>query len=130
MKLKHRKEYIERFKELRWKEVHVKYEDKKLYASIVFESKYKPYAPKGVIALDVNLKVITAYDGCRVRRFETRFVEALSRRKRAEELQEKYHERWRHNKRILHRVRSLHGRARSIVVDYCWKLAKQVVLYN
>jgi len=37
LRLKHREEYIERFKGLRWKEVHVKYENRRLYVSIVFE---------------------------------------------------------------------------------------------
>jgi len=27
------------------------------------------------------------------------------------------------------RIRFLHRRARNIVVDYCWKMAKQIVLY-
>ena len=40
LKLMHRREYIERFKGLRWKEVHVKYCNGKLYVSIVFEVKY------------------------------------------------------------------------------------------
>ena len=129
LRLKHREEYIERFKGLRWKEVHVKYENRRLYVSIVFEFNYKPYAPRSIIALDVNLKTITTYNGSEIRRFKTRFVDALSKRKRAEELQEKYPKRWRYNKRILSRTRSLHSRARNIVVDYCWKMAKQVVLY-
>jgi len=129
LRLKHREEYIERFKGLRWKEVHVKYENRRLYVSIVFEFNYKPYAPRGIIALDVNLKTITAYNGSEIRRFKTRFVDALSKRKRAEELQEKYPKRWRYNERILSRIRSLHRRARNIVVDYCWKMAKQIVLY-
>jgi putative transposase len=128
LKLKHRREYIERFKNLKWKEVHVKYVNGKLFVSIVFEFMYKPYAPKGVIALDINLRTITAYDGSEVRRFRTRFVDALSKRKRAEDLQRKYPKRWRYSKKILSRVRALHRRARNIVVDWSWKFAKQVAL--
>jgi putative transposase len=41
LKLKHRREYIERFRDLRWKEVHVKYENSKIYVSIVFEFRYE-----------------------------------------------------------------------------------------
>jgi len=90
---------------------------------------YKPYAPRGVIALDVNLKTITTYNGSEIRRFKTRFVDALSKRKRAEELQDKYPKRWRYNERVLSRIRFLYRRARNIVVDCCWKIAKQIVLY-
>jgi putative transposase len=48
-RLKHRREYIEKFKNLRWKEVHIRYENKKIFVSIVFEVEYKPYTPRGVL---------------------------------------------------------------------------------
>jgi len=127
LKLKHRREYIERFRDLRWKEVHVKYENGKIYVSIVFEFRYEPYVPKGIIALDINLRTITAYDGSEVRRFRTRFVDVLSKKKRAENLQ-KYPKRWRYNKKILSRVKAFHRKTRNIVIDWSWKFAKQVVL--
>jgi putative transposase len=127
LKLKHRREYIERFRSLRWKEVHVKYVNGKLFMSSVFEFVYKPYTPKGLMTLDINLRTITIYDGSKVRRYRTRFVDALSKRKRAEDLQKRYPKRWRYNEKILSRVRELHRRARNIAVDWSWKLAKQVV---
>jgi len=129
LRLKHREKYIEKFKGLRWKEVHVKYESGKLYVSIVFEYRYEPYTPRGVIALDVNLRSVVVYDGYGVKRLEARFVNALGKRKRAEELQKKHSKRWRYNKRILSRIISLHRRARNITTNFCWKLAKQAVLY-
>jgi putative transposase len=128
LKLKHRREYVERFKSLRWKEVHVKYDNGKLYVSIVFEFAYKPYEPRGIIALDINLRMVTACDSSKVRRYRTRFVDALSKRKRAEELQRKYPKRWRYNEKILSRVKELHRRARNIIADWSWKLAKQIIL--
>ncbi|MFZ8783680.1 MAG: RNA-guided endonuclease TnpB family protein, partial [Desulfurococcaceae archaeon] len=128
LKLKHRREYIERFKNLRWKEVHVKYENGKIYVSIVFEFVYKPYVPRGIIALDTNLRMITAYDGSEVRRHRARFVDALSKRRRAEELQKKYPKRWRYNEKILSRIKALHRKAKNITVDWSWKLAKQIAL--
>jgi putative transposase len=128
LRLKHRREYIGEFKNPRWKEVHVKYEKGKMYVSIVFEFTYKPYAPKGIIALDINLRTVVAYDGSEVRRYRTRFVDALSKRKRAEELQKKYAKRWRFNEKILSRVKALHRKSRNIVIDWSWKLAKHVVL--
>ena len=127
LKLKHRREYIEKFKNLKWKEVHVKYENKKLFVSIVFEFKYEPYTPRGFTAIDLNLRIITIFDGSEAKRYKTRFVEALSKRARAEELQRKYPERWRYNEKILNRVRALHRRAKSIINDFCWKLAKEIV---
>ncbi|MEL9908576.1 MAG: zinc ribbon domain-containing protein [Desulfurococcus sp.] len=76
----------------------------------------------------VNLKQLTTFDGFEVKRYRTRFVEALSKRARAEELQRRYPRMWRYNSRILNRVRSLHRRSRNIVVDWCWKAAKKLTL--
>jgi len=128
LKLVHRKEYIERFRGLRWKEVHVKYGNGKLYVSIVFEVRYAPYTPRGSLAFDVNLRHIAVYDGSNVRRYGTRFIDALSKRARAEELQRKHPKRWRCNRRILNRIRSLHRKAKNLVVDWCRKFAKELVL--
>ena len=127
LRLKHRREYIKRFIGLRWKEVHVKYEGKRLFVSIVFETKYEPYAPRGFMAIDVNLKTITTFNGIEVRRFRTRLIEALSKKARAEELQKKYPKRWRYNERILGRIRALHERARNIINGSSWKLAREIV---
>ncbi len=128
LRLMHRREYVERFRSFKWKEVHVKCHDGELYVSIVFEVRYAPYTPRGLLALDVNLKHIVIYDGSSVRRYKAKFVDALSKRARAEELQRKYPKRWRYNKRILNRVKTLHKRARNIVVDWCRKFAKEIVL--
>ncbi|RLG58999.1 transposase, partial [Candidatus Geothermarchaeota archaeon] len=78
--------------------------------------------------IDINLRQLTLYDGRKVRRVRTRFMEALSLKAYAEELQRKYPKRWRYNLRILNRIRSLHRRARNIVVDWCRKFAKYIVL--
>ncbi len=45
----------------------------------------------------------------------------------AEKLQKKYARMWRYNKSILERIRSLHRRSRSIVIDWSRKFAKYVV---
>jgi len=55
LRIIHRKEYIEGFKNLKWKEVHLKYVNGVLYVSIIFEVTYKLYVPRGVLALDTNL---------------------------------------------------------------------------
>jgi len=128
LKLRHRKEYVDKFKELRWKEVHLKYWRGRIFVSIIFEVRYNPRVPKGVTALDVNLKQVVAFDGLSTRRYRTRFINALSKRARGEELQKKYPKRWRYSSRILNRIRALHRRARNIVIDWCRKLAKELVL--
>jgi len=129
LKLKHRKEYIEKFQKYKWKEVFVSYRNGKFYVSIVFEVEYKPYFPQGAIGLDVNLVKLVYYDGKKVRREDTPFVKALSLRAKAEEIQRKYSKRWRYNKRILNRVRSLHRKAKNVVIDGSRKFAKRLVLF-
>jgi len=106
LKIRHRGEYVERFKGLKWKEIHIKYYNGKLYISIVFETRYKPYTPRGIIALDVNLRHIVSYDGSKIRRYKTRFIDALSKRARAEDIQRKYPKRWRYSEKILNRIRA------------------------
>ena len=128
LKLIHRREYFKKFRGLRWKEVHLKYRNSMIYVSIVFKTRYKPYTPRGVIALDVNLKQVVGYDGASIRRYKTRFIDALSKKAGAEELQRKHSKRWRYNKRILDRIRILHRKARNIVIDWCRKFAKEIVL--
>jgi putative transposase len=127
LRLRQRREYVTRFLGLRWKEVHLKCVRGKLFVNIVFEFNYKPYTPKGLMALDINLRKVVAFDGRDTRRYETRFSEALSKRARAEELQKKYPKRWKYNERILRRVRSLHRKAKNVVIDRCWKLSREIV---
>jgi len=135
LRLKHRKEYIEKFqrqmsnKKYKWKEVFVSYRNGKFYVSIVFEVEYKPYFPRGAIGLDINLRKLVYYDGKKVRREDTPFVKALSLRAKAEEIQRKYSKRWRYNKRILKRIRELHRKAKNIVTDGSRKFAKGLVLF-
>ena len=59
---------------------------------------------------------------------DTRFMEALLLKIHAERIQKKYPRMWRYNERILNRIRGLHRRSRNIVVDWCRKFAKYVVL--
>jgi putative transposase len=127
LRLRQRREYVARFLGLRWKEVHLKCARGKLFVSIVFEFNYRPYAPRGLMALDVNLRKAVTFDGSDVKRYETGFSEALNKMARAEELQKRYPKRWRYSGRILKRIRSLHRKARNVVIDRCWKLAREVV---
>ena len=90
LRLKHRKEYIKKFQKYKWKEVYVSYRNGKFYVSMAFEVEYKPYTPQGVIGLDINLVKLVYYDGKKVRGVDTPFLEALSLRAKAEEIQRKY----------------------------------------
>ena len=127
LRILHDPTYIKKFLGRKWYEVVVKYENGSLWISIPFEFEYKPYEPRDAIAIDINLRKLTIFDGSKVRRFDTRFVDALSHKAHAEELQRKYPNRWRFNERILNRIRSLHRRGKNIVVDWCRKFAKYVV---
>jgi len=103
LRLRQRREYVANFAGLTWKEVHLKCVRRRLLVSIVFESDYRPYAPRGLMALNVNLRKAVAFDDRDTRRYETRFSEALSKRARADELQKKRPKRWRYKERILKR---------------------------
>lgn len=127
LKLRHRPEYVARFAGLEWKEVHLSWKGGKLFVSIVFVGRYKPHRPRGVLALDVNLRQLVLYDGERFRRIRTRFIDALSLRAHAERLQKKYRRTWRRNRRVLARISSLHRRSRNIVLDWSRKTAKTIV---
>jgi putative transposase len=129
LRLRHRGEYVKRFTGLRWREVHVNYVNNKVFVSIIFEARYKPYEARGFLAIDVNLRQVTTFNGVEVKRFGTRLTEALSRRAHAEHIQRRYGRRWRYNKKILNRIRSLHRRARNIIIDDSWKMGKRIVAY-
>ncbi len=45
--------------------------------SIVFKVRYTPYTPRGVLALDVNLRHVVTYNGSSIRRYRTRFIDAI-----------------------------------------------------
>jgi putative transposase len=129
IKLLHRREYIRKFIGRKWYEVIITIDRHgRIWASIPFRWIYRPYSPKELISLDINLRKIVTYDGKSVRRIDTRFVEALSLKVRVERIQKKYPRMWRYSERILNRVRSLHKRSRNIVIDWCRKFAKYIVL--
>lgn len=129
IRLLHHRDYIGKFLGRKWYEVVLSIDrEGRIRVSIPFRWEYKPYKPRRIIALDINLRKIVMYDGRSVRRIKTRFVEALSLKACAERLQKKYPERWRYNKRILYRIRKLHRRSRNVVIDWARKYAKYLVL--
>ncbi len=128
LKLLHDPSYIKKFSGRKWYEVVVKWENNSLWVCIPFEFEYRPYKPRRAISVDINLRQIVLFDGGRVRRIDTRFIEALSLKAHAENIQRRYPRRWRYNSRILGRIRALHRRTRNVVVDWCRKVAKNIVL--
>ena len=124
----HRKNYVEKFLGRKWYEVMINIDKQgRIWIATPFRRFYKPYKPRNVISLDINLRKIAVYDRKNIRRIDTRFVEVYSLKVYAEKLQKKYHKMWRYSKRVLVRVRSLHRRSRNIVVDWCRKFAKYIV---
>ena len=89
---------------------------------------YKPYKPKGLVSLDTNLKKVVIYNGKRIRRINTRFMEALYLKHLAENVQKHHSYAWGRNEKWLEIIRTLHRRSRSIVIDWSGKFAKYIVL--
>ena len=128
LKLLHRREYLAKFAGRKWYEVVVKWlPGARVEVAIPFRFTYEPYAPRGILALDLNLKTITLYDGKRVRRIRTRYPEALRLKHLAEDVQKKHPYPWRRNPRLMALVGSLHRRSARIVLDLSRKIAKYIV---
>ena len=129
LKLKHRLSYLKKFTNRKWYEIIVSIDRLgRIWIAIPFRWEYSPYEPNGCISLDLNVKKLVSYNGRKIRRYNTRFKDAYSKKVHAERLQKKYPKRWRYNSRILNRIRSLHRKGRNIITDWSRKFAKQFVL--
>ncbi len=129
IKLLHRNEYLKKFIGKKWYEVMISIDrNGRIWISIPFRWEYDPYIPRKLISLDINLRKVVMYDGRKIRRMNTRFIEALSLKIHAERIQKRYPRMWRYNRRILGRIRKLHRRSRNIVIDWSRKFAKYIAL--
>ena len=136
LRLLQRREYLERYRR-GWQnyELVVRYENGSFWVCIYFKRRVEFYVPLSTLVIDVNLWNISMLLVDEVRnRATVRFVRApfekyLKFRWRAHLLQKQYPRMWRFSKRILARVRYWFRRARNVLTDYCWKLAKQIALY-
>ena len=109
IKLLHHKDYIKKFIDKKWYEVIISIDVQgRIWVAIPFRWEYDPYKPRNVISLDINLKKVVVHNSGRIRRIDTRFIEAYSLKVQVEKLQKKYPRIWRYNKRILNRIRNLH----------------------
>ena len=129
IRLLHSREYIRKFIGKEWYEVMVSIDKQgRIWVSIPFRWEYEPYEPRRVISLDINLKKVVIYNGERVRRIDTRFIEALRLKHLAEDVQRRHGYAWRRGKKWLSIIRALHRKSRNIVIDWSRKFARYIVL--
>ncbi len=129
IKLLHSKKYVGKFMGKKWYEATVNIDRSgRIWIAVPFRWEYKPCKPERLISIDINLKKVVVYNGKRIKRIDTRFMEALSLKVHAERIQKKHPRMWMYNGRILDRIRCLHIRSRNIVVDWSRKFAKYMVL--
>jgi IS605 OrfB family transposase len=90
------------------------------------------YAPKGVLAVDINERQIVAGNSRVEVRVETPVERALHYMKLAERLQEKYsfsrYRAWLRRSGIRRRIRYFHRKARNIIEDWARKTAHTIIL--
>ncbi|WP_211096585.1 RNA-guided endonuclease TnpB family protein [Acidilobus sp. 7A] len=89
------------------------------------------YAPKGVLAVDVNERQIVVGNSSVEQRIETPVERALRYRRLAERLQGKYsspkYSAWRRRSGVRRRVRHFHRKARNIIEDWARRTAHIIV---
>jgi len=113
----------------RMKEARLVVRDDKAFLKVVFEKpREENVEPKESVAVDVNMnEIVVGKDEEHYVRIPTRLEEVHHWKSLAENLQKKYPRRWRENKKILHRIRSFHLKARRIMEDFARKVGKWVV---
>ena len=118
IKLLHSRDYIKKFIGHKWYEVIVLIDRQgRIWVNIPFRWEYRPYKPKRMTSLDINLKKIVAYNGRSIRRIDTRYVEALHLKYLAESVQKKHSYAWKRNEKWLEIIRALHRRSKNVVID-------------
>ena len=122
---------------LSWKmkEARLVLKDGNAFLKVVFERPKDNVEPKGSIAVDINMNEIVVGKGdANYVRIPTRLHEVHHWKSLAERHQKKYPRRWKESRRILHRIRSFHVKARRIMEDFARKVGKWVVdvakMYN
>jgi len=103
---------------------------------ILYISKHIPkpdkYAPRGVLAVDVNERLVVAGNSVLEYRFETAVERALHYRKLAERLQKKYSSArcnaWLRRSGVRERIRYFHRKARNIVDDWVKKTSHKITV--
>ncbi|MQL54252.1 RNA-guided endonuclease TnpB family protein [Acidianus ambivalens] len=100
----------------------------KAFLKVVFEIEGEKVEPGESIAVDINMAdIVVGKEDKHYVRIPTRLGEVHHWKSLAESLQRKYPRRWRENKRILHRIRSFHQKAKMVMEDFARKVGKWVV---
>jgi len=112
----------------RMREARLTVKGDKAFLKVVFEKEEEKVEPKESIAVDINMaEVVVGKDDKHYVRIPTRLDEVHHWKSLAENLQKKHPKRWRENKRILHRIRSFHQKAKKVMEDFARKVGKWVV---
>lgn len=91
----HSRKYIRKFTRRKWYEVIVSIDKQgRIWVCIPFRWEYKPYKPKSILSIDINLRKIVVYNGRCIRRVDTRFIEALYLKHLAESIQKRHSYSW------------------------------------
>jgi len=110
----------------------VQHNDKILLHISVRIPKLKPYAPRDIVAVDVNERHIYYGNPQRIEGAETVVERALHWWKLAERLQHKYsrprYETWLRRRGILNRIRRFRRKARNVVLDKARRDPREIVL--
>jgi len=113
----------------RMREARLVIRNDKVFLKVVFEKpREENVEPKSSVAVDINMaEVVVGKDDEHYVRIPTRLYEVHHWKSLAERLQKKYPKRWKENKRILHRIRSFHLKAKKVMEDFARKVGKWVV---
>jgi len=107
------------------------YKDSKFFLMIVKQApRPSKYAPKGLLAVDVNEKEIVFGNSVVRERRKTAVDRALRYKKLAETVQQKYssnkYNAWLRRRGILKRIRHFHRKARNIIDDWAKKISQEI----
>ena len=103
------------------------------FALYIFKRVPRPakYAPKGVLAVDVNEGQIVVGNSSVEVRVETPVERALRYRRLAERLEEKYsssrYRAWRRRSGVMRRIRYFHRKARNIIEDWARRTSHMII---
>jgi len=115
------------------REARLVYKDGKM---ILWISKKAPklskYAPRGVLAVDINEKHVVVGNNRVEQRFETAVERALHYKRLAERLQKKYsttrYNAWLRRRGVRERIRYFHKKARNIIEDWAKKTSHKITM--
>ena len=110
------------------KEARLVLKDGNAFLKVVFERPRADVKPTSSVAVDINMNdIVVGKDDKDYVRMPTRLNDVHHYKSLAERLQRKYPKRWKESKKILHRIRHFHAKAKRIMEDFARKVGKWVV---